>query len=192
MIYAAIETLQAQVARLERRLRFFYRLLLAAAFCVAAAAAISLSAQEKAASAVLRARSLVIEDEQGRARIVIGAPVPDPKEGKRRSPSIGLVIDDREGYERFGLGLAEDGTMGMGFDAPPGTGDRRNREGINIVADRNGGAYIRFLNRKTFVAGRLQLDRNDRFSLEFLDFPEGEVAIRRIAFKGDETVRDKR
>jgi hypothetical protein len=141
---------------------------------------------------VVRVRALIVEDENGRDRIVIGAPVPDPKEGRRVSSSVGLVINDPNGLERFGVGLQENGRMVMGFDAPPGTGDPRNRERINIVADATGGAYIRFLNRKTFVPGRLVLDDEDRFYLELLDFPEGKTISRRIGFKGDETVEQPR
>ena len=82
--------------------------------------------------------------------------------------------------------------MVMGFDAPLGTGDPRNRERINIVADAAGGAYIRFLNRKTFVPGRLILDGKDQFYLEFLDFSEGKTVSRRISFKGEEKVEQIR
>ena len=90
------------------------------------------------------------------------------------------------------MGLTADGTMSMGFDAPPGTGDDRNRERINIVANAKGSAYLRFVNRKTGVPGRLILDDDDRFSLEFLDFATGKVTIRRLSFKGEEVVTQSR
>ena len=70
--------------------------------------------------------------------------------------------------------------MIMGFDAPPGTGDPRNRERINIVADSDGGAYIRFLNRKTYPAGFLRLDEKDQFHLEFVDVSQGKVRRRQL------------
>ena len=143
-------------------------------------------------SSVIRARTLVIEDENGRDRVVLGAPVPDIKGGGRVSPSVGLVINDPEGLERFAVGLQANGRMVMGFDAPPGTGDPRNRERINVVADATGGAYIRFVNRKTFVPGRLILDDKDQFYLEFLDFPDGKTISRRISWKGDEKVEQAR
>src|SRR5688500_9675229 len=44
-------------------------------------------------SRALRVRSLVIEDAAGNARIALGAPVPDPREGRRNSPSTGIVIN---------------------------------------------------------------------------------------------------
>jgi len=141
---------------------------------------------------VLRVRTLIVEDESGRDRVILGAPVPDIKGGGRASPSVGLVINDPDGLERFAVGLQGNGRMVMGFDAPPGTGDSRNRERINIVADAAGGAYIRFLNRKTFVPGRLVLDDKDEFYLEFLDFPAGKTISRRIGFKGEERIEQVR
>jgi hypothetical protein len=88
--------------------------------------------------------------------------------------------------ERFAVGLQANGRVVMGFDAPPGTGDPRNRERITLVADAAGGAYLRFLNRKTQVPGRLVLDDNDQFYLEFLEFTDAKVTTKRIGFKGEE------
>jgi hypothetical protein len=104
----------------------------------------------------------------------------------------GFVINDTAGFERFGLGLKATGRVGMGFDAPPGQGDDRNRERINIVADERGGAFIRMLDRKTGVRARLHLDDENRVALEFLDFPPGEVITRRITIDGDSVVRRTR
>jgi hypothetical protein len=150
----------------------------------------SVAAQDVAP--VIRARGIIIVDDQGRERIAIGSPVPDPREGRRRSPSTGLVINDAAGYERFGVALSDDGFMGMGFDAPPLTGQPGNRERINIVSDPRGGAEMRFLNRKTFVPGRLIVDDDDQFYLELQDFPQGKVVSRRISFTGEQTVERDR
>jgi len=182
--------LQNRVQELEKKVRVFGKVNI---ILMLLATALGLGAWHSAApqSAAVRARSLIIEDEAGRDRIVLGAPVPDPREGKRISASYGMVINDAEGIERFGVGLQASGRMVMGFDAPPGTGDPRNRERINLVADENGGAYIRFVNRKTYVPGRLILDKDDQFYLEFLDFPKGKTISRRISFKGDEKLEQK-
>jgi hypothetical protein len=187
-----LQTLQTRVDHLERRWHSFSSASLLLIVLAAAAAALQAGTTQPESTPILRARGLIIVDDRGRERIFVGAPVPDLKEGKRRSPSTGLVINDAAGYERFGLSLTEDGRIVMGFDAPPGTGDSRNRERITIVADAAGGAYVRFLNRKTFVAGRLVLDDKDQFSLEFLDFPEGKAISRRMSVKGEETVEQKR
>jgi|CZKF01.1.fsa_nt_gi hypothetical protein len=55
---------------------------------------------------ILRARGLVITDEKGTERVVIGAPLPDPtilgKIHKRDGPVSGLIIADATGTERGG------------------------------------------------------------------------------------------
>jgi hypothetical protein len=187
-----VEVLQQRIERLERRLRFFYGTsLVIPMLTIAGVMMQSGKAQQNPAATILRARGILIEDERGRERIAIGSPVPDPKEGQRRSPSTGLVINDAAGYERFGLGLSDDGLLEMGFDAPPGTGDPRNRERLNIAADPKGGAYIRFLNRKTQASGFLRLDDEDQFYLEFVDFRGGKVLGRRVSFKGEEKIEEK-
>ena len=141
---------------------------------------------------VLKARGLIIVDERGRERIFIGSPVPDPKEGKRRTPATGITINDPAGFERFGLGLFEDNRLIMGFDAPPGTGDGRNRERITVSSDAKGGAYIRFLNRKTSVPGLLQLEDDDRLYLDFLDVQPSKIVRRRIGFNGEQKIEEPR
>ena len=185
------EELRYRIESLERRVRCGR---LVSGALVAGMLGLSLASWTSSAqdARIVRVRTLIVEDEQGRDRVILGAPVPDLKGGGRISPSVGLVINDSDGVERFGLGLQANGRMVMGFDAPPGTGDPRNRERINIVADASGGAYIRFVNRKTFVPGRLILDDKDQFYLEFLDFPDGKTISRRIGFKGEEKVEQAR
>lgn len=144
-------------------------------------------------SPVIKTRSLIIVDEQGRDRILMGAPMPDPPhEGKRVSPSNGMMILDPEGYERFGVGLMDSGVMGMGFDAPRGKGDDRNRERLHFIADPEGGAMIRFLNKKTSVPGWLRLGEDDNLYLEFIDVQKdkNKVVKRRIGILGEETVEE--
>jgi hypothetical protein len=143
---------------------------------------------------VLKTRGVVIVDEQNRDRVIMGAPVPDPpREGRKRvNPAHGMIILDPQGYERFGVGLMDNGQMGMGFDAPPGTGDDRNRERLHFVADKDGGAMIRFLNRKTSVPGWLRLGEDDRLHLEFIDVQKekNKVVKKRLSMTGEETIEE--
>lgn len=179
------ESLELQVATLTRqvrRLQVTVAVVLAAG--VGALISIDTSAQD---SKTLRARALILEDEAGRERILIGAPIPEP-EGRRASPSVGLAINDENGAERFGVGLLANGRMVMGLDAPPGTGDDRNRERITLVTDQNGGAYIRFLDRRTLIPGRIVLDEEDRLYLEFRGEKDGRPVARRIGFDGEAIV----
>ena len=144
-------------------------------------------------SPVIKTRGLIIVDEQGRERVMLGAPVPDPPHaGKRVSPAHGMIILDPQGYERFGVGLMDNGQMGMGFDAPRVPGDDRNPERLHFVADAQGGAMIRFLNRKTGVPGWLRLGEDDKLYLEFIDVQKekNKVVRRRLSMAGDETVEE--
>jgi hypothetical protein len=132
----------------------------------------------------LRVRGLIVEDASGRPRVVVG-----PVDAQSSVRGVGLRINDINGVERFGLSLKESGSMGMGFDAPPGTGDDRNRERINIVADETGGAFIRFLDRRTSVAARMSLDAQNQVWMEFSDYVQKPTISRFIGLTGDKTVR---
>jgi hypothetical protein len=135
----------------------------------------------------LRVRGLIIEDTNGRPRVTMGAPL--PADGRTTNLRSGIRVNDPNGVERFALYLMENGRLGMRFDAPPGKGDDRNRERINIVADEDGGAYIRFLDRRTNVPGRIYVDEANRLWLEFSDFGQEPSVRRRIGLKGEETIR---
>jgi hypothetical protein len=177
----------SRIASLERQVRVF-QICLMVAFCSALVAALWSVVVQAQDDRVLRVRGLVVEDVMGRDRIVIGAPLPTPG---RISPSTGMAINDPQGVERFGLGLLDNGRVVMGFDAPPGTGDDRNRERISIVSEANGGAYIRFLNRKTLIPGRLVLDPDDQMYLEFYDTRDGKTMAKKVGFAGERIVEVK-
>jgi hypothetical protein len=178
----------ARVRILERRLRRLQVVLALGVLAIAVSTFSSGAAQAQDPKA-LRVRTLVIEDAAGRDRIVFGAPLLDPQ--GRVSPSTGMVINDPRGAERFAVGLHDNGRVVMGFDAPPGTGDPRNRERITLVADAAGGASIRFLNRKTAVPGRLILGEDDQLYLEFLEPRDGKTMVKRIGFAGERTIETK-
>ncbi len=190
--------LQRRTERLERRLRFFQTACALGVFGLVAYACTALpkaQAQPEASPDILRVRGIIIEDEQGRDRIVLGAPVPDPSEGRRISPAVGMVINDTAGNERFGVGLQANGRMNMGFDAPLGTGNERNRERLTMGADAEGNAYVRFLDRRTLVPFRMYTDEENRAWVEFLNFElEGgapaRVVRRRLGFSGWDTIQE--
>jgi hypothetical protein len=175
----------ARIRRLELQVRAL-RVLLASVAVLAMLLAAVHRPQAQQATDSLRVRQLIVEDSDGRARIVLGyldAP------GNRSR--IGLRINDPRGAERFGLSYKDNGSMGMGFDAPPGTGDDRNRERINIVADEKGSAHIRFLDRRTSVASRMYLDEQNQVWLSFSDFARTPPLVRRYGLGGDEVVQAK-
>ena len=175
--------LQARVERLETEVRRWRRVVTLVA--LAGMVGMGVGARAGQSPSVIRVRGVVVIDSAGRERIFIGAPVPDPSEGRRSSPSVGLTVNDTNGYERFGFGLQESGRFVMGFDAPPGTGDDRNRERITLVADDGGGAYIRFLDRRTRAQAFLRLGEDNAAYLDFLNWTDGSIHTRRFGFGVD-------
>ena len=181
-----LDAMCAQMNRLERQLR----LLKIAAVVLAALAVILALAPRPAAqqpSETIRVRQLIVEDAQGRARLVLG-PLDAPGNNRR----TGLRINDPNGAERFGLSYMEDGRVVLGLDAPPGTGDDRNRERITLVADEKGGAHIRFLDRRTNVVSRMYLDDQNLAWMSFTDFTQTPALVRRYGLTGEEVLRPTR
>lgn len=177
-----LESLRNQMTRLEQQLRWFQiAAVVLAVLAVLFALAPRPSAQQPQA---LRVQRLVVEDASGRARVILGAL--DAPGNERR---IGMRINDPNGAERFGVSLMDDGRVGLGLDAPPGTGDDRNRERINLVADEKGGAHLRFLDRRPNVVSRMYLDEENRGWLAFFDFTQKPAAGRRYGLSGEEVVR---
>jgi hypothetical protein len=180
-------SLHNRIARLERQNR---RLSIGLTTALLGVAVVSVAAWRPQQPDVIRARAIIIVDSIGRERVVLGAPIPEPP--GRIAPASGMVIRDTAGFERFGVSLFPNGRMVMGLDAPRGTGDDRNRERINIVADERGGSYIRFLDRRTLVAGYLRLGDDNRMWLEFVDVRTDSIMSRRIGFATDQTIAQKR
>ncbi len=176
--------LNVRVAKLERQVRRAYRFA-AAAGLLAMGLATTAFLQENQVRDVVRTRQLIIEDQAGRDRVILGAPVKD--NFPRISPATGMVIRDSLGHERFGVALDGRGNMGLGLDAPRCTSNPCNTERINLVADADGGSHIRFLDRQTGVAARLYLGDDDRAYLAFLRVTRDSLWERRLGLLGDTT-----
>lgn len=76
-------------------------------------------------SEVLRVRQITIIDENGKERVWIGAPVPDPiiqgERQKRSSPLSGIILLDAKGYERGGYVTSDkSGEVFIGLDSEKG------------------------------------------------------------------------
>lgn len=184
------DSIETRLARVERTCRLLVGILSTTGLLACSALVAGFSSQSPSSPEPLRTRSLIIEDAAGRARIVMGAPIPE--RNAAGNPRAGLIINDEVGIERFGLGLQQSGRLVMGLDAPPGKGDDRNRERITLVADETGGGYIRFLDRTTSIPARLYLDDQNRVWLEFIGVQANEIVRRRIGLSGDDTTREPR
>lgn len=181
-----LEEREATCRRVERLERQVWVLQMVTAVTVVLLVGVAVMPRSQAQQPVdtMRVRQLVVEDADGRSRVVLGY-----LDAPGNTSRIGVRINDPRGAERFGLSYRENGSIGMGFDAPPGTGDDRNRERINLGADEKGGAYIRFLDRRTSVASRMYLDEQNRVWLSFSDFTQTPASIRRYGLTGEEIVR---
>lgn len=180
------DAIGARVRLLEREVRTL-KVVAAATGVLAMALAMVPRPQAQQATDALRVRQLIVEDADGRPRVVLG--YLDAPGNTRR---IGMRINDPRGAERFGLSFRDDGSMVMGFDAPPGAGDDRNRERINLVADEKGGAHIRFLDRRTNVVSRMYLDDQNQVWMSFSDFTRTPPLIRRYGLGGEEVIQPGR
>lgn len=175
-----MDALSGRLRVLEQQVRVFKIIAVGAVVLAVVLATVPRPTAQQAVEQ-LRVRQLIVEDGDGRSRMVIG--YLDAAGNTRR---LGLRVNDPRGAERFGLFYMENGAMGMGFDAPPGTGDDRNRERITIVADETGGAHIRFLDRRTSVAARWYLDEQNRAWMQFSDFTQKPAVFRRYGLSGEE------
>lgn len=119
---------------------------------------------------VVRSRAVIIVDENGNDRIVLGSPIPNPKEGIRQQKMTGIVINDESGFERFGVGLGDNEFLGMGFDAPPGAGEKGNRERCNVIVYPTGDVELRMLDNLTRVKVRLVSEAENNAYLQYIDW----------------------
>ena len=177
-----LDTLGTRLAHVERQLRTFKVI---AAVAIVAAIALALMPRPEAQQSidVLRVKQVVVEDAEGRGRIVLG--YLDAGSTRR----FGLRINDPAGDERLGLSYMENGNFVLGLDAPRGTGEDRNRERITLVTEAKGGAYLRFLDRRTSLAARMYLDPRNRVWMEFSDYAVKPSLVRRYGLSGEEEVK---
>ncbi|TYT26474.1 hypothetical protein FZO89_09515 [Luteimonas viscosa] len=109
----------------------------------------ALTSSNRAASTdrVITARGLIIQDPSGNARVVLGAPVPDPvvrgEVGKRVAPASGLLLFGPDGNERGGyLTVDEGGEAVLTLDSADGSA-----EVFKVVANPDAGASLFVLHR---------------------------------------------
>lgn len=177
------ETVQDQVRSLRRKLRFAY---LAIAFVIISQFSFIFVGRSHAgesindnAGKILKAKGLIIVDEKGRERILIGSPIPqalnrvrtDPKRVKEQwaigfpdpdqymrwyrdydNSANGIVILDENGFDRIALGDVPDPNIGKRIG--PSTGIAINDE---KGFERGGFSLLRVQGKNRVVLG---LDTN--------------------------------
>jgi hypothetical protein len=101
------QSIEERLARLERRLRLFQVICAVSVATLAAymlrPSQVSHAAQSESSGGVVRARGLIIEDIQGRPRILLGAPIPKVTGRKRQEEATGLILVGENGADRLAL-----------------------------------------------------------------------------------------
>ena len=176
--------LDARLARLERSLRRAHVVAAITGITLLGACLLGAARWRQAPhQPVVRTALLVIEDAQGRDRIVLGAPMPDGRQ------YIGMKILNADGAEQFGLGVKPDGGVSMGFDVRPGVGNPANRERLNMGVTATGQGWIRYLDNETRARLFIRLDSADVPLVQFLDWPDKQrILVRQIGFHGESKV----
>ena len=155
-----IKEIKNSVLKLERKNRRlswgFYTSLILMATTFASFAAIerTTARTEIAPDSVLRVRGLIVVDQNGRERIQIGAPLPDPllqgKRYKRQGAVSGILLMDAEGTERSGYFTSDEpGTVALTLDAVQGQTAMflaNDEKGANLqIYDRDNKHSVRLL-----------------------------------------------
>lgn len=146
--------LELRLASIERSLR---RTRLAASLLtiiLVAVAAVGFRRATFQTADELKTRRLVVVDDHGIARVVIGQ---DPENAQRRSRAAGITIHDKSGNERGGLSTFDDGSVVMALDAPVGVGSpMRDRVGVVVYGD--GSSHVMLLDNETRAVAKLVSD----------------------------------
>ena len=132
-------TLEARLSRAEGRVRVL------TAVSVLLSVVLLLGAVPSGRQDVLRARGLVITDDDGRERIVLGAPMGDASADPKLADAVGVAVLDAEGRLHVSLGadnplILADGAVGTRIATAAGLTiyDPRNgqeRGGMGAFAD---------------------------------------------------------
>lgn len=98
---------QDRISRIERRLRVFEltTAILACGLTLTLILNIATArVRADASSKILRVRGLIIEDAHGRARILLGAPVPNTQDRRRTDEANGMILLGENGADRVAVG----------------------------------------------------------------------------------------
>jgi hypothetical protein len=152
--------LSMRLSRMERRLRIFQALFGVTMLALAAGVVLLFlrpSPRYDRSSNVLHVRGLIVEDDAGHDRILIGAPVPSASGRKRKDNTVGLIVLGENGADRVALAAP------MPAPQIQGVIGTRIGAGTGLVVDDEQGDER---------GGMAVLDNDGRISLG-LDYPHG-------------------
>jgi hypothetical protein len=179
-VQSRLEAVETRTKVLHRRLKFttYGWLLTLTVFLISAGTPRPQAAQRPdERTDVVRIRQLVIVDEKGIDRIVIG-PIPDPqvagKRMKRRSPATGIEVNDITGNERVGLAILDDGSTVVGMDDELG----QERAHLYYIPKKGAGMLLHGDNEKENIS--LSIPRGEQSAIpkmEITDQAGNRVAV---------------
>jgi hypothetical protein len=174
---------EQRVTLLERSLRRTRRAAATAGLALAVSVAFAIGWHPAGVSGEIRTRRLVVVDDEGRARVVIGQ---DPKDTQRRSRSAGLAIHDIDGNERGGFATMDDGSVVFGMDAPAGVGAAMP-DRIGLVVYPDGSAHVMLIDNQTRAVAKLQSDGDGGGGVQVFkwDMEAGRIHVRTVTYDGD-------
>ena len=138
-----LRSLEIRIKRAELRLKVVLGLFLLST-CLSVSFLLSRPQSiHTAAAETVRVRKLIVLDDQGKERIVIAAPIPNPivngKEAPRRViVGAGIQFKDRDGTERGGIASEDDGSFMFGIDDTSG----HERAHLYYIPNRGSGVFL--------------------------------------------------
>jgi hypothetical protein len=113
--------LELRVVKLEKRLRFVQGVLAAVTAAIVIGVmffSVHSHSSRAESNGILRSKGLIVEDANGRERILIGAPVPVVSGRKRQDSTVGLLVLGESGADRIAIGapFPDPQSQGKTFD----------------------------------------------------------------------------
>lgn len=184
---AHTDVIDRRIRSLERRLRTTQVLL--GAFMLGAAGVMMGALQDAQPADEIRTRRLVVVDDAGVTRVVIGQ---DPVDTQRRSRAAGITIHDRHGHERGGMSTFDDDSVVLALDAPVGVGSpMRDRVAMSVYP--NGAADVMVIDNQTRAVAKLASDAegNGGPMLFKWDMEAMQMHVKTLTFDGErvETIK---
>lgn len=188
-----IEARMLQLERKSRRLTFLCIGLFVVSMALSGAIAFAGPGRQ---SGIVHVRGLVVEDAQGRARIVMGAPFPDvPHRIRHDAGSVALLFLDEQGHDRLTVGQSFPPQIqgkvpanfhrigdSVGLFIHNTAGDERG--GISWLSDGRGAISFGYPDRDAIGMYVDEKNRSATFVLEYADAAVGDVSLFEMTARG--------
>jgi len=163
-------SVENRIASLEHRLRLFRAVCVLGTLGFLSAGYFlfqSKSARADSSGQVLRVRGLIVEDAQGRPRVLLGAPIPKVPGRKRQDDDTGIVLVGENGADRVAIGAPTPAPQSggkVGQRISPGAGvvvddlEGNERGGIGVLDNGRGAVCLDYpepINRDAICLGVL-------------------------------------